>query len=164
MRQIEIKELTLDSFSMYGSFANMINPRTIKFGAEPIEFFRDMVQLNLGYSSIASFSVCRVTKREPVIDVSEVHSYCGEGILPLDGDILIHVAPAAPAMDFPADAVEVFRIPRGTMVTLRPGVWHHAPFAHDCDYVNVVIVLPERTYANDCTVSQPAPQDRVAIR
>lgn len=40
-----IRELSLDSFSTYGTFANMLNPQTVKLGESPIEFFRDMARL-----------------------------------------------------------------------------------------------------------------------
>ena len=33
---------------------------------------------------------------------------------------------------------------------LKPGVWHHAPFIGKGEYANVLIILPERTYENDC--------------
>ncbi|MFH0965415.1 MAG: ureidoglycolate lyase [Planctomycetota bacterium] len=163
MRKTRIRELSLKAFAPYGAYASLINPDTVRIGAEPIEFFRDMVQLDLAGHSIASFSVCRVLQRPPVIDVTEYHSSCGEGILPLDGDILCHVAAATPRGETPSSKIEVFRIPRGTFVSLRPGVWHHAPFAHGARCVNTLIVLPERTYANDCTVVEiPEPQ-RVEI-
>lgn len=60
------------------------------------------------------------------IGTYEYHNTCAEAMLPLDGDAYIHVAPAGPAGHVPYDEVEVFRVPKGTMVTLRPGVWHHA--------------------------------------
>lgn len=163
MRSIEVKELDREAFQPYGSYANLIDPDTVKIGEAPIEFFRDMVLLDLGSANQASFSVCRVENRDPVVDVTEYHNGCGEGILPLDGDVLIHVAPATPNDGMPFETIEAFRIPKGTMVSLRPGVWHHAPFAHGCEAANVMIVLPERTYARDCTVVEIPGEERTAI-
>lgn len=163
MRKAKVKELTLESFRPYGDFANLINPKAPKIGEAPIEFFRDMVQLPLGGAASASFSVCRVQKRPAVVDVTEYHTACGEGTLPLDADCLIHVAPATPNGVVPLDAVEIFRVPKGTFVALKPGVWHHAPFAVNSKCVNVLIVLPERTYANDCVVVPIEPANQVAV-
>lgn len=160
MRKEKIKELSHESFAKYGSYANMINPDTEKLGAEPIEFYRDMVRLDLGGRTIASFSVCRVCKRPPVVDVTEFHNYTGEGILPLDADACIHVAAATPTGEVPLKKIEIFRIPKGTFVSLYPGVWHHAPFAHNAGVANVLIVLPERTYAQDCHVTEIEEKDR----
>ncbi len=164
MNTIQVEQLSLEAFWPFGFYANCINPRAEKNGAPPIEFFRDMIQLNLGGASLASFSVCRVEPREPVIEMCEHHSACGEGILPLDNDILIHVAPATgPQAAFPLERLKVFRVPQGTLVILRPGVWHHAPFALNDRPANVLIVLPERTYANDCTRVKLAEADRIKI-
>jgi len=163
MRKEKIKELSRESFASFGTYANMINPQAEKLGAEPIEFFRDMVRLDLGSRTVAAFSTCRVCKRPPVVDVTEFHNYSGEGILPLDADILIHVAPAVPIGEVPLERIEIFRVPKGTFVSLHPGVWHHAPFAYNTDLANVLIVLPERTYALDCHVTQIAEKQRTEI-
>lgn len=152
MSEIAYKQLSLEAFAKYGSFANMINPDTIKIGAEPIEFYRDMIMTNLGSTTFASFGVCRVAKRPYIMDVSEYHNTCCEVIMPMDGDILMHVAPAVPDKEFPFDMAEVFYVPKGTLVVLRPGVWHHGPFTVNIDVVNCLITLPERTYMNDCYV------------
>jgi ureidoglycolate lyase len=152
MRTIQYKKLTMEGFAKFGAYANMINPVWPKLGAEPIEFYRDMVQSQLGVNPVASFGVCRVVKRPFVIDVSEYHDTCCEIVLPLDGDILMHVAPAVPEKEFPFEQAEVFLVPKGTLCCLRPGVWHHAPFALGTSAVNCLIALPERTYMNDCTV------------
>jgi ureidoglycolate lyase len=78
--------------------------------------------------------------------------------------VLIHVGPATPPnAAVPLDKIRVFRVPRGTLVSLRPGVWHHAPFTLSDNPANVLIVLPERLYANDCTVVELTPNDRIRI-
>jgi ureidoglycolate lyase len=109
------------------------------------------VQQDLGGSDVISYSNCRVEARPFVIAMAEYHNRTCEGILPLDNDIYIHVGPATPEKaPLPLDRFQVYRVPKGTMVILRPGVWHHAPFTVDENPANVLIVLPERTYANDC--------------
>lgn len=163
MKKVKVKELSLAGFQVYGSFANLINPAAYHFGAEPIEFFRDLLPLELGGAGSASFSVCRVTRRPLIVDVTEYHSGCGEGLLPLDGDVLIHVGPATPPGPPPLGDFEVFRVPRGAMVCLRPGVWHHAPFALQGPAANVLIALPERTYAQDCVVYEIPERERIGI-
>lgn len=166
MREESVHELSQAAFQEFGFSSRMINPETAKIGKRPIEFFRDMLSLKLGTANTASFSVCRVEKRPFVVDLTEFHTFCGEGILPLDGDILIHVAPATPKGEIPTEKIKIFRVPKDVMIILNPGVWHHAPFAYQSPAVNVLIVLPERTYANDCEVIQlpPAKQVRVKIR
>jgi ureidoglycolate lyase len=152
--KVQVEELSREAFAPFGEFAALIDPDAVAIGKKPVWFYRDMVPLNLAGQGIASFSVCRVEKRPLVVDVTEYHTACGEGILPLDADVLIHVAPATPPGEVPHDRIRVFRVPRGTFVSLKAGVWHHAPFLYDAEAgaANVLIVLPERTYANDCIV------------
>lgn len=159
MMEIAWKKLSPEGFANYGAYANMINPVGPHLGADPIEFFRDRVQSQLGATTLASFGVCRVVQRPFVMDVSEYHDTCCEVVMPLDGDVLMHVAPAVPEREFPFDLAEVFFVPKGTLCCLRPGVWHHAPYAFGTRVVNCLIALPERTYMNDCKVYQ-FPVDR----
>lgn len=164
MRTVKVEKLSVEKFLPFGFYAKLVDPDTEKIGSAPVEFFRDMVQQDLGGASIASFSTCRVEKRDLVVDVTECHSLSGEGILPLDNDVLIHVGPATPPdSGVPLDKIRVFRVPKGTMVVLRPGTWHHAPFTVNDDPANVLILLPERTYANDCEVFEIEDADKIKI-
>jgi ureidoglycolate lyase len=162
MQTAQVEMLEPARFAPFGSYANLLQPVGPQIGSSPITFYRDMLPLELAGKN-TSFSVCCVEARAGVIDVMEYHSSTGEGILPLDGDVLVQVASATPRdVPFPAEEVRVFLVPKGTMLCLRPGVWHHAPFALEAA-VNMLIVLPERTYANDCTVLELAPRQQIQI-
>jgi ureidoglycolate lyase len=151
MKQISVKELTVENFKIYGSFSNLINPTAPKLGPGLVECYRDMERIDLGQTSVASFTVMHMVDRPQIIQKLEYHNNSGEAMLPLDGDGFLTVAPATRTGEVPhSDQIEVFRVPHGTLVTLRPGVWHHAPFISGCDILNVLVVLPERTYATDC--------------
>jgi ureidoglycolate lyase len=163
MKEIRWKDLSVEAFRVFGTYSCMVRPSGPHLGESPIEFFGDMVQSILGPVPVASFGVCRVARRPFVLDVSEFHDTSCEVVLPLDGDVLMHVAPAGPDFEFPADSAEVFLVPLGTLLCIRPGVWHHAPFAFGTDLVNCLIVLPERTYKNDCTVYEIPPERQVRI-
>jgi ureidoglycolate lyase len=168
MKEIRYKALEAAAFSRYGTFACMIDPEanrphSMRIGAPPIEFFRDMLQTGLGQDSVASFGVCRVTKRPFVIDASEWHDGACEAMMPIDGDVLAHVAPAVPEGRFPSELCEVFLVPKGTMIVTRPGVWHHGPFALGQERVSCLVTLPERLYARDCKSVALDPKDRLAI-
>jgi ureidoglycolate lyase len=163
MRTVTVRPLSLEAFAKYGSYAAMIDPSGPRIGSEPIEFFRDMIQAQLGSVPVASFGVCRVVTRPFVLDVSEYHDTCCEILMPLDGNVVMHVAPAVPQKEFPFEQVEVFAVPRGTICCLRPGVWHHAPFALDTRVVNCLVALPERTYMNDCKVYEFPAERRMTI-
>ncbi len=163
-RSVKVEELSYEAFLPFGTYANLINPDRDKLGDKPVEFFRDMVQLNTSSDSLLSYSTCRVEKRPLVIDVLEYHTGCAEGILPLDNDILVQVAPATHPNDaLPLDQLKVFYVPKGTVVIIKPGVWHWGPFTVNNDPANILINLPERTYANDCVVHNLPEQDQIRV-
>jgi len=164
MKTIKVKELNRDDFALFGEFAAMIGPHEYHFGDSPVRFYRDILQMHVSGRAMPSFSVCRAEKRPLIIEKAEYHSETGEGILPLDGDVVIHVAPATRPDIVPHEEFAAFRVPQGTMAVLKPGVWHHAPFPLEKDIVNTLIVLPERTYANDCRVVELEGDDRAEIK
>lgn len=164
MRELKVKELNLENFKPYGSFSNMINPTARGNGIGGMAFHADMEILELGTTHAAAFSVTRVTDAmPPVILALENHSHCGEGIMALDADMLVYFAPAGASYPAVLDEIDAFRVPKGTMITIRPGVWHCMPFPVDAPVVNVLNVLPERTYANDCTMKMLEESERIRI-
>lgn len=153
MRNLSISPLSQAAFQQFGWYRRLPEPEANAIGEPPITFFRDLIGQPTG--STASYSICRMQPRPLLIDTIEHHNHCHEAMLPLTGDMIIHVAPAVP-LDAPPplNQLQAFRFPRQTMVILRPGVWHHAAFALDDQPLDVLIVLPERTYANDCIVAE----------
>lgn len=150
MKIVSVESLTGEAFGEFGSFRDMLNPMSERLGAPPIEFFPDMVQQMLGNHQAVSYSNCRIGPREPIINTAECHSSTAEMLMPLDADVLMFFAPGClPDEGFPVDKVRVFLVPRGFMVVIKPGVWHHGPFCVGNKEVNILVALPERTYAND---------------
>ena len=165
MKQLKVKPLTMENFAPFGYFVNMINPTTTPLGdpSSPVCFYRDMIPVNIGMPrSNISFSITRCTRRPNVVAAVEYHSSTGEGNMALDGDMLFYVAPASKAKpkfeDFAA-----FVVPKGTFVSIHPGVWHMAPMCLDTDELNCLVVLPERTYANDCAFEIFPEEERFEI-
>lgn len=151
IKKMKVQTLTADTFHRFGTFRNFIDRGENSAQKEaPLHFTPDLLQIASGQLNPVSFSMLRIYNRPLVITHSEYHNYCEEGMLPLDGDVLIHVAPAVPGSEFPENEVEVFLVPKGTLVVLKVGVWHHAPYTVEQDSVNVMIILPQRTYMNDC--------------
>ncbi len=168
MREIRYRELDRESFSRYGAFAAMAEPdgegsAPPRIGMPPVEFFRDLLQSGLGLDTVASFGVCRVYRRPSIVDASEYHDGACEAILPLDADVVVHVAVGTVPGRFPTELVEAFRVPRGTMLALRPGVWHHGPFVLGAERASCLVALPERLYARDCTEIRIPEEGRVRI-
>lgn len=153
------KRIVPGNFDQYGSFSRLINPDKVSVGPAIHEFFCDQLVYYTASTSPVGISTSRVLKRPVVVDTTEIHRCCGEVILPLDGDVYIHVGPRSDIDDPPYEKFELFRVPQGTAVYMRPGTWHFAAFPCTQDCVNVMVLLPERTYANDCIVAH-IPKDR----
>lgn len=164
MRTIHVEQLTHESFRPFGSFTDLLNPHGPHLGEPPLEFYRDGLLQHLDTSPNIAHSCCRVQPRPLIIDVLEYHSRTAEAMLALDNDMIVQVAPATPPqVPVSLDELRAFAVPRGTMITLLPGVWHHGPFSPNKSPVHILVCLPERTYANDCIVVELKKQDRVKI-
>lgn len=162
MREIAPKQLEREAFRPYGDFMDLLRVEQMEkmAGADNI-FIPDIVKLHLDGRMPASVSVARVSQCERVISVVEYHSFTCEGILPLDGDVDIFVGPSSFRTD-PA-AIEAFRVPKGTFVRLNPGVVHGRQYVVNSPSVNVLILLPERTFGNDCVFTRLEESDQIRI-
>ncbi len=156
MITIKAVPITAENFRPYGSFASMLYPRWYCFPGDAT-FYPDQVELN-AHGTVA-FSPLTVKKPERmIVTMAEYHNYTGEGVFVIDDDAVIHVAPPSNRVIVP-EKTEAFIVPKGTMVKLNTGVWHLAALPVHNDVLHVMIVLPERVYANDCTVCE-YPEDR----
>ena len=158
MRTIRAIPITHENFRPYGSFASMLAPSGHCFPGDNT-FYPDQVELNVSGGRPVTFSPLTVKKPERmIVTEAEYHNTTGEGVLVLDDDAVIHVAPPSNHEIVP-EKTEAFIVPKGTLVKLNTGVWHLAALPVHNDLLHVMIILPERIYANDCTVCS-YPEDR----
>lgn len=147
MRQLKAKLITVENFKKFGSFTDLLNPEGHSLG----DFYQDRLKMHCSGSMQMAFSPLLIRKPEQMIVTSaEYHNYTQEGVLCLDDDVIIHVAPAG--KEAVPDLTEAFFVPQGTMVLLDTGVWHLSAIPVNKEVAHVLIALPERTYFNDCVV------------
>jgi len=159
MRIIKAVPMTKENFDTYGSFASILNPAGHHLGS----FYPDQVLLPVSGDMPIAFSPLVCEKPEKmIVTTAEFHNTTGEGILVLDDDVVLHVAP--PSKDPVPELTEAFIVPQGTMVKLNTGVWHYSVLPIHKEKANVLIVLPERIYFNDCTVVEYAKKDQIEIQ
>lgn len=162
MREIKPQELTREAFRPYGDFIDMLHVKKVEARPEADNVFvPDLLTLHLDGRMPASVCIARVLECERVINALEFHQYTCEGILPLDGDIDIYVGESSFRVD--PEKVEAFRIPKGTFVRLNPGVLHGRQFVVNDKSVSILILLPERTFGNDCQVTRLEGDERIRI-
>ena len=137
MRKIKAQKITAENFKPYGTFSDILNPSGYSLG----NFYADRLLEPAKTALPLAFSSLTVHKKNAmVIDTVEYHNYTGEILMPLDTDVVIHVAPPSKTL-----------IPEKT------------PFSIEKEKGSVLIVLPERTYLNDCTVFKYDEKDQIEI-
>ena len=150
MRTVKVMPLTHEDFAPFGQFYPMIEPQGHALCGELHQFFPDRLTADsnhrLGFSPIIVKKPQRM-----VITQSEYHTTTWEMILPMDDDMILHVAPASGGTPV-THLAKAFLVPKHTLVKMNAAIWHLAPLPANKDQLTALIVLPECTYANDCTV------------
>ena len=161
MLKVKVQPLTCEAFAPFGQFCNMAEPTGYALTGALHRFFPDRLTghaaCNLAFSPI---TVKRPEKY--VITQQEYHTTTWEMILPLNDDMLLHCAPASAGVSVNEQA-KAFLVPKGTLVKMNAAIWHLAPLPVHEDALSAMIVLPECTYANDCTVVDLAPEQQFRI-
>ncbi len=149
MRQVKATEISAANFAPYGTFCKITEPEGHALQGEIHRFYPDRISGtcmgSLGFSPIT------VKKDDRVVKMAEYHTTTWEGIVALDDDMIIHVAPASGGTPVP-ELAEAFIVPKGSMVKLNTAIWHLCPLPVNQEVLHAMIILPECTYANDCTV------------
>lgn len=147
MKTIKAQPITVEKFQAYGSFTDLMNPEGYSLG----DFYQDRLLMHAAGDMQIAFSPLLVRKPERmIVSQAEFHNTTQEGILCLDDDVVIHVAPAG--KEPVPELTEAFLVPQGTMVCLKTGTWHLSAIPVHKELAHVLIVLPERIYNNDCIV------------
>ena len=97
------------------------------------------------------------------ITQAEYHTTTPEIILPINDDMILHVAPASAGTPVP-ELTKAFIVPKGTLVKINTAIWHLAPLPVHEEELQAMIILPECTYANDCTVVDYPEKDQFVIK
>ena len=161
MRQIKVEALTHETFAPFGQFYPMEQPQGYALCGELHQFFPDRLTADsdhrVGYSPIL------VKKPEKmVITQQEYHTTTWEMILPMDDDMILHVAPASAGTPV-THLAKAFFVPKHTLVKMNAAIRHLAPLPASKEQLTAMIILPECTYANDCTVVDLAADEQFEI-
>jgi ureidoglycolate lyase len=150
MKTVKAEKLTHEAFAPFGQFYNMSKPDGYALCGELHAFYPDRLTADsthrVGYSPI--------TVRRPekmIITQQEYHTTTWEMIMPLNDDMILHVAPASAGKPV-TDLAKAFIVPKNTLIKMNAAIWHLAPLPANADSLTAMIILPECTYANDCTV------------
>lgn len=161
MKQIKVQALTRDEFAPFGEFYNMACPDGYALAGAIHKFYPD--RMTTTCTGRLAFSPLIIQKpARMVITQQEYHTSTEELILPLDDDMILHVAPASGGTVV-TDYAKAFLVPKNTLVKLKAAVWHLAPLPASKEQLTALIILPECTYANDCPVVDLSPDEQFEI-
>ena len=161
MKTIKAIPLSHEEFAPFGQFYTMEQPQGYALCGELHSFYPDRLvadsEHRVGYSPIV------VKKPERmVITQQEYHTTTWEMILPMDDDMILHVAPASAGTPV-TELAKAFIVPKHTLVKMNAAIWHLAPLPASKEALTAMIILPECTYANDCTVVDLTPDQQFEI-
>ena len=161
MRQIKAVPISYENFAPFGQFYTMEQPQGHALCGELHQFFPD--RLNADCNHRVGYSPILVKKPEKmVITQQEYHTTTWEMIMPLNDDMILHVAPASAGVPVTEQAM-AFIVPKHTLVKMNAAIWHLAPLPASAEQLSAMIILPECTYANDCTVVDLTPEQQFEI-
>ena len=150
MKTVKIQNLTKEAFAPYGEYYKMDEPNGHALCGEIHRFYPDRVTAYQGGN--VGFSAITVKKPEKMLITQiEYHTTTSEMIMPLNDDMILHVA--QPSAGTPiTDQTKAFLVPKHTLIKMNACVWHLAPLPANAEELSALIVLPECTYMNDCKV------------
>ena len=148
MLKIKTQKLTQEDFAPFGTFASVMDPQGPCLQGPHHKFYRDSSRFYSDFNLPVGLSPITVEKQSMVITAAEYHNRTCECIMPVNDDAIVHVSPANGGT-YDVSQTKAFVVPKGTIITLFPGVWHLCPLPATQPVLNALIVLPERTYIND---------------
>ena len=150
--QYQIKMMTPVSYAKYGQVLVLPTDQPPAFSLDYVDFWNSPLTYEI--KGATDIGICVVKKkRRGYIDLLERHLASEEVTVPLDGDMVIAVAPGKDVND-PDEVpdpkeIEVFLVRQKQTFTMYPGVWHGAPFAIDGNYLSMLVFLKHDTFHND---------------
>ena len=150
MKTIKAVPITVEAFAPFGQFYQMDTPKGFSLCGELHSFYPDRLTADsnhrVGYSPVVVNKPDRM-----IITQQEFHTTTWEMIMPLDDDMILHVAPASAGKPV-TECAQAFVVPKHTLVKMNAAIWHLAPLPANKEQLTAMIILPEWTYVNDCTV------------
>ena len=161
MKTIKVQNLSKEEFSPFGEYYDMANPSGYSLNGELHRFFPD--RLTAYHAGQVAFSPILVNKPEKmVVSQVEYHTTTCEIIIPLNDDMILHVAQPSAGKPI-THLTKAFLVPKNTIIKMNACVWHLAPLPANKDQLCAMIILPECTYINDCKVVDLSEEEKFVI-
>jgi ureidoglycolate hydrolase len=155
MTTLHVESLTPESFARYGNLVTRPE-RSADATGPGWTWWAEIDELS-GDGRAWAFGFLDLSPTPLRFDWAERHMNSTETVLATDGDLFLYVGPPddleSPDRRPLLDEFQVFRVPAGSGVTMKEGVWHGAPFAAG-DRTTALVLLLEGTGRDDVTVAR----------
>ncbi len=108
MKEITAVKINPTDFAPFGTYCSMTEPKGYPLQGEIHKFYPDRIGTCMGSMG---FSPIAVRKDERIVKMAEYHTTTWEGIVALDDDMIIHVAPASAGTPVP-ELTKAFLFPK----------------------------------------------------
>ena len=142
MREVKAVKINAADFAPYGTFCNMTEPEGYPLSGEIHKFYPDRISGTCTGSM--AFSPIAVRKDDRIVKMAEYHTTTWEGIVALDDDMIIHVAPASggtPVAEL--RLIRILPVCRPREVLRRESEWHCLRrFSLDSSIISTILPSP----------------------
>lgn len=151
MKQMEVMELTPDSFKEYGYVISQSDaqPNT---NNEEFTYWGKVSQSEM--SKLVSTGVLVCHERQNVVEKLERHVNTPEILAALEGDSVICVGKRHDGTGSPSEikGIKAFRIKQGDAICMYSGTWHWIPFPENCKNSKFMVAFASGTEDNDLEI------------
>ena len=146
---IKVKKLNKEDFDKFGAFVEAPNAEPT-FQSGQFAYWKQLLEIRMGEVEIG---MLKVRKYDMQLDRMERHAETAEMLIPVDGSVIIPVAPPSDTTPDPAKA-EAFVVNQGQAVILGKNCWHWLPCPMDKLEVTLFVIFKNNTSETDLTVEE----------
>ncbi|WP_076420073.1 ureidoglycolate lyase [Colwellia sp. UCD-KL20] len=144
--KLAIENVSKEAFQPYGQLIEMPVKDDPTIAVENVTFWKQQAMFSI--KGETEVGVLKIKKQDMVFDQLENHFKTATGIICLDGDCAIAVAP--PSDDIPnVDTLKAYTIPQGQLFVLAEKCWHSATYPIDKDEITLLIIFQKDALDND---------------
>ena len=144
--KLAIENVSKEVFQSYGQLIEMPVKDDPATAVEHVTVGKQQAMFSI--KGETEVGVLKIKKQDMVFDQLENHFKTATGIICLDGDCVIAVAP--PSDDIPnVDTLKAYTIPQGQLFVLAEKCWHSATYPIDKDEITLLIIFQKDALDND---------------
>ncbi len=151
MKELQVKQLTVNNFKPFGQILSPLNGAVPDADGPEFACYSTLDAEELGEKRIVANLICK--KRDYILSKLERHTGTSEILAALDGDSFLCAAPPkTDPSNCSVEDISVFLIRQGDTVMMNTGVWHWIPYPVSVPCVRFLLMFKEKTGENDLEI------------